>query len=56
MDEQKPKAEDITPVKFKLAREHVHAGETYKAGDTITLRKSQAERLEKAGTGKVVHG
>ena len=49
------KKNDITPVKFKLDADHTHAGVDHKKGETITLRKHQADRLQKAGTGKIVN-
>jgi len=47
---------DTTKVSFKLKREHTHQGEECKPGDTITLRKYQADRLAEAGAGEIVDG
>ena len=50
-ENEKTKAEPR--VQFVLAGEHTHAGQPYQADDVITLRESQAKRLEAAGTGKI---
>lgn len=55
-NQSKEVKQDVTPVKFQLDVKHTHKGEDYKKGDVITLRKNQADRLQKDGTGKVVNG
>lgn len=47
-------AEQKKPQKVKvvLAKEHTHAGKTYKAGDEIEVRPEQAEWLKKLGAAK----
>jgi len=47
-------AEQKKPQKVKvvLAKEHTHAGKTYKARDEIEVRPEQAEWLKKLGVVK----
>jgi len=39
-------------VKVVLAKEHIHAGQKFKAGDEIEVRPEQAEWLRKLGVAK----
>jgi len=39
-------------MRIKLLKGHDHAGETYKPGDTITVRDEQGERLISMGIGE----
>ena len=43
------KREKPQKVKVVLAKEHTHAGQTYKAGAEIEVRPEQAEWLKKLG-------
>ena len=52
----KVKQNDITPTQFKLEGPHTHQGKDYDTGDTITLRKDQAVRLQEQKRGKIVTG
>jgi len=42
-----PEKKKPQKVKVVLAKEHTHAGQTYKAGDEIEVRPEQAEWLKK---------
>ncbi len=44
----------VERVRFKLSASHTHAGEDKQAGDEITLRKDQADRLKEKGKGEIV--